>query len=212
MPASAAQIGFGAQLGRQAANLTTIAAAITASSSPQIVTPAAMTSIVIGTTLAIDTGNAALKEIVEVTAVTGTTFTAIFNVSHGTAISIALMVPVLEIVKLGGPGMKMDMKEVTNMASPSTYKEFIAGLREGGDITFEANYIPKDATQLNTQADLNAGVLSTWSLNMPGVPGATNTGIWMFSGYVASLAPVYPLDDRITVTGAIKITGKPVLW
>jgi hypothetical protein len=212
MPASAAQLGYGCQLGRQGATLTTIAAAITANASPQAVTPASMTSIVVGTTLAIDTANAALKEIVEVTLAPGPTFSAIFNVSHGTAINIALMIPVLEIVKLGGPGMKMDMKEVTNMLSPNTYKEFIAGLREGGDITFEANYIPKDATQLNTQADLHAGTLSSWSLNMPGVPGATNTGIWMFSGYVASLAPVYPLDDRITVTGAIKITGKPVLW
>jgi hypothetical protein len=34
----------------------------------------------------------------------------------------------------------------------------------------------------------------------------------MFSGYVASIAPTFPLDDRITVTGTIKITGKPVLW
>jgi hypothetical protein len=212
MPASSAQLGYGSQLGRQGANLTTIALAITANASPQVVTPAAMTSIVIGTILAIDTGNAALKEIVQVTAVTGSTFTAIFNVSHGTAINIALMIPVLEIVKLGGPGMKADMKEVTNMLSPNTYKEFIAGLREGGDITFEANYIPKDATQLNTQADLHAGTLSSWSLDMPGVPGSTNNGIWMFNGYVASIAPTIPLDDRITVTGTIKITGKPVLW
>ena len=212
MPASAAQLGYGSQLGRQGATLTTIAAAITLNASPQIVTPASMTSIIVGTILAIDTGNAALKEIVQVTAITGSTFTAIFNVSHGTSINIALMVPVLEIVKLGGPGMKADMKEVTNMLSPSTYKEFIAGLREGGEITFEANYIPKDATQLNTQADLHAGTISSWSLAMPGVPGATNNGIWMFSGFVASLIPVYPLDDRITVTGAIKITGKPVLW
>jgi len=189
-----------------------IALAITLNASPQVVTPASMTSIIVGTILAIDTGNAALKEIVQVTAITGSTFTAIFNVSHGTSINIALMVPVLEIVKLGGPGMKADMKEVTNMLSPSTYKEFIAGLREGGEITFEANYIPKDATQLNTQADLHAGTISSWSLAMPGVPGATNNGIWMFSGFVASLIPVYPLDDRITVTGAIKITGKPVLW
>src|SRR5712664_2364867 len=123
MPASSAQLGYGSQLGRQGANLTTIALAITANASPQVVTPAAMTSIVIGTILAIDTGNAALKEIVQVTAVTGSTFTAIFNVSHGTAINIALMIPVLEIVKLGGPGMKADMKEVTNMLSPNTYKE-----------------------------------------------------------------------------------------
>src|ERR1700719_745218 len=152
MPASQAQLGFGSVLGRRGATLTTIAAAITANASPQVVTPAAMTSIVVGSVLFIDTANAGVMEVVEVSAVTGTTFTAIFNNSHGTAINIALAIPLLEIIKIGGPGMKADMKEVSNMASPNTYKEFIAGLREGGDISFEGNYIPKENT--NSQATL----------------------------------------------------------
>src|SRR5260370_8247205 len=145
MPVSQAQIGYGCVLGRRAATLTTIAAAITLNAAPQIVTPAAMTSIVVGSILAIDTGNPTLTEIVEVSAITGTTFTAIFNVTHGAAINIALQTPLLEVFKLGGPAMKADMKEVSNMASPNTYKEFIAALREGGAITFPGNYIPKDS-------------------------------------------------------------------
>ncbi|HXM32296.1 MAG TPA: phage tail tube protein [Chthoniobacterales bacterium] len=210
MAVSQAQVGYGTVLGRRAATLTTIAAAITLNASPQVVTPAAMTNIAIGTILAIDTGNAALTELVEVSAITGSTFTAIFNVTHGTAINIALMVPLLESIKFGGPGMKADMKEVSNMMSPSTYKEFIAGLREGGDITFEGNYIPKEATlsQQNARTDFEGGVLSNWCIALP----AAGTGIWMFSGYVTALTPAYPVDDRITVTGTIRITGKPVLW
>src|SRR2546430_1988856 len=136
MPASQAQLGYGCVLGRRGSTLTTIALAITANAAPQAVTPASMTSITVGALLAIDTGNPALTEVVEVSAAPGPTFSAIFNNSHGTSINIALMIPVLEIVKLGGPGMKADMKDVSNMASPNAYKEFIAGLRDGGDITF----------------------------------------------------------------------------
>jgi len=55
---------------------------------------------------------------------------------------------------------KLSATEVSNMGSPNTYKEFIAGLRDGGEITFEGNYIPKDATQINVRADLDAGTLS----------------------------------------------------
>src|SRR5437899_6247996 len=207
MPVSQAQLGYGCVLGRRGATLTTIAAAIAANAAPQVVTPAVMTSILLGSDLAIDTGNVAVTEVVETSAVTGTTFTAIFNNSHGTNINIALMIPLLEVFKLGGPAMKADMKEVSNMASPSTYKEFIAGLREGGDITFEGNYIPKESTlsQQNVRTDFEGGVLSNWSLALP-VPG---TGIWMFTGYVMSLAPSYPLDDRIVVSGVLRITGKP---
>lgn len=210
MPASQAQIGYGCVLGRRAATLTTIAAAITLNASPQIVTPAAMTNIVVGTILAIDTGNPTLTEIVEVSAVTGSTFTAIFNVTHGTAINIALMVPLLEVFKIGGPVMKADMKEASNMGSPNTYKEFIPGLRDGGTITFEGNYIPKENTnsQIQARQDFESGTLSNWCIALP----AAGTGIWMFSGYVSDLSPAYPVDDRITITGTLKVTSKPVLW
>lgn len=209
MPVSQAQIGYGCVLGRRAPVFTSIAAAITANASPQVVTPALMTGIAVGTILAIDVGAAAL-EIVEASAITGTTFTAIFNNSHGGGSSVAIMVPLLEVFKLGGPAMKADMKEVSNMASPNTYKEFIAALREGGDITFEGNYIPKELTlsQQNVRVDFEGGVLSTWCLALP----VAGTGIWQFQAMVMSLSPVIPLDDRIVVSGVLRITGKPILW
>src|SRR5579859_5320025 len=203
MPVSQAQIGYGSVLGRRGATLTTIALAITANASPQAVTPAAMTSIVVGSILFIDTGNTGVMEVVEVSSVTGSTFTAIFNNNHGANINIALAVPLLEVIKIGGPGMKADMKEATNMSSPNTYKEFIAGLREGGDVTFEGNYIPKESTssQSNLRTDFEGGVLSYWALALP----AAGSGIFMFQGYCSALTPAYPLDDRITVTGTLKI-------
>lgn len=210
MPASQAQLGYGSVLGRRGATLTTIALAITANAAPQAVTPAAMTSIVVGTVLFIDTGSAALQEVVEVSAVTGSTFTAIFNNSHGTAINIALAVPLLESIKYGGPGQKADMKEVTNMLSPSGYKEFISGLREGGQITLEGNYIPKESTssQTNLRTDFEGGVLSFWALALP----AAGSGILMFQGYCDGLTPAVPLDDRITFSATLRITGKPILF
>jgi hypothetical protein len=210
MPATQALLGYGCQLGRQGSTLTTIAAAITANAAPQAVTPAAMTSITVGTILMIDTGTPAVKEPVYVSAAPGPTFSAIFNNSHGINSNIALCIPILEIIKIGGPAMKADMKEASNMASPNTYKEFIAGLREGGDITFEGNYIPKEATlsQQNLRVDFEGGASPFMTLALP-VAGA---GIWMFTGFVMSLTPAYPLDDRIVVSGVLRITGKPVLF
>ena len=71
----------------------TIAATITLSASPQVITPFAMTgnvqgvnwSIVIGTVLTVDTG--ATLETVLITAITSTTFTAIFAKSHSAGVS-----------------------------------------------------------------------------------------------------------------------------
>src|SRR6266571_4519647 len=59
---------------------TTLTAAVTANAAPQAVTPASMTNIVVGSNIIIDTGASA--ETVNVTAVTATTFTAIFGKNH----------------------------------------------------------------------------------------------------------------------------------
>jgi hypothetical protein len=113
---------------------------------------------------------------------------------------------VTETVKLGGPVMKMDMKEVTEMLSPNTFKEFIAGLRDGGQVTFELNYLPKDAVQTKLITDFQLGTNKKWQIVLPG-----SLGTWSFSGFVSDLSPAIPIDDRATVTGTIKITGMPTL-
>jgi Lambda phage tail tube protein, TTP len=210
MAATQAQIGFGCVLGRLGATLTTIAGAITGSGSPQAVTPASMTSIVVGAILGIDTGVEAVEEAVEVTLAPGPTFTAIFNNSHGGGMNIALYVPLLETIKAAGPLMKMDMKEASNMQSPSTYKEFIAGLRDGGTVTFEGNYVPKgaDNSQANLRTDFESGLIQNYCLALP----LAGSGIWVFDAYVQDIAPAYPIDDRVTYTGTLKITGKPLLF
>jgi hypothetical protein len=115
--------------------------------------------------------------------------------------------PVIEVIKIAGPLMKSDIKEVSNMGSPNTYKEFIAGLRDGGTITWEGNYIPKDASILPIKGtDFDAGTSSSWTIVIAG-----SLGTWTMTCLVQDIAPAYPVDDRITYAGTLKVTGKPVL-
>jgi|ERR1700682_3904043 len=113
---------------------------------------------------------------------------------------------VTETIKLAGPAQKMDMKEATNLLSPATYKEFIAGLRDGGTIAFEGTYIPKDAVQARLRADFDAGTLKKWQIILPSA-----LGTWAVSGFVADISPTLPLADRMTYSCTIKITGQPIL-
>lgn len=213
MPASSAALGYGAQLARQAANLTTIALAITANASPQAVTPAAMTSIVVGSLLAIDTGSATVKEVVKVTGTTGSTFTAIFRNNHGTAISIALMVPVVELISLTPPGLKCDALDATHLASDFTHREYIAGVPEGGEVAFQGHYIPTNATQLIINTDSQGRAKSTWCVDMGETPGVDNQAIWQFDGYVTEIHPANITPNTLfNFSGKIKVTGKSFLY
>jgi hypothetical protein len=61
---------------------TTLSAAITSGAAAQAATPASMTNIIVGSSILIDDG-AATAETVTVTAVTATTFSAVFTQNHG---------------------------------------------------------------------------------------------------------------------------------
>jgi prepilin-type N-terminal cleavage/methylation domain-containing protein len=67
---------------------TTLTGGVTASTTPQTVTPASMTGISVGSSLAIDTG--AAFEMVTATAATASTFTAVFAKAHAGGASVLL--------------------------------------------------------------------------------------------------------------------------
>jgi hypothetical protein len=219
MAVSGAKLGYQTILGRQGANLTTIATSIVADPvNAQSVTPASTAGIAVGEVLEIIDSGGAGRELVCVTVVGGGAFSAIFQNNHtGPGIIVAPFVAVLEDIKLTGPNQKLDTKDVTHMQSPNGYKEFIAGLREGGEITFEGNYIPKSASQLASLSDFQAGTVSNWCIALArevvaGALTGKTMGIWSAAGLLIALSPSEPVDDRMTYTGTIKISGKPVLF
>ena len=79
-------------------------------------------------------------------------------------------IPVEETYKVGGPNQKLDTKDASNFLSPNGYKEFIAGMREGGEFTWEGNYLPKETGQLQLNTDFQAGSLKNFRFILPGSP------------------------------------------
>src|SRR6185312_9756784 len=45
-----------------------------------------------------------------------------------------------------GPGMKADTIDVSNHNQATQYKQFISGMKEGGDVKFELFFDPTDTT------------------------------------------------------------------
>jgi len=118
--------------------------------------------------------------------------------------------PVVELTNIGGPTETMDPIDITSHDSDDAYREFVAGLRNGGDISFEGNFIKGDATgQIAMHTDFQAGTKRAWIIKHPGwaagVPQVSG------NGYVTAFSMAYPYEDKISVSGTIKITGKPVL-
>lgn len=108
-----------------------------------------------------------------------------------------------EVTSIKGPDQKRDMKDATNMQSPGSAKEFIAGLKDNGTLSFDISWVPGDAQHDGLQADFDNGTLRNFKIVLPVAFGKTIS----FAALVESLSGVIPVDDKITRTIGLRISG-----
>lgn len=107
------------------------------------------------------------------------------------------------------PQVEADEHEVTHLKSPDRMKEFIAGLRDGGDMTVQLNYVPGGATDLLLTAAAETGDTRAIRIIIPDDSGTGNAAwVWKTFGWVKRYTP----DDMqpnapMTATLIIRITG-----
>jgi predicted secreted protein len=112
---------------------------------------------------------------------------------------------VAEITKIQRSGSKMDIVDVTNMDSIGAYREKLPTLLDGGDISFDALYIPHDPTQQALQTQFDTRALGAWSIILPNALGS-----WAFNAYLTTCDFDLSVDKASTLSGKLAITGKPV--
>jgi predicted secreted protein len=119
-------------------------------------------------------------------------------------------IKIAELQTIQRSGSKSDLADVTNMESIGGYREYLATLRDAGDVSFSGNYIPNDATQQQLQTLFDGATLSAWQIVLPPGDGyPTSLGTWAFNAYVASNDYDLPHDKEGKISGKLKITGKP---
>lgn len=117
---------------------------------------------------------------------------------------------VVEMTSISGPSQSADTIDVTNHDSADQFREFLAGLRDGGEVTFEGNFIQGDTDgQIAMHTDFQAGTKRTWTIQMPG--WVASAPQFSGEGFLTAFSVDFPFDGKISVSGTIKVTGKPVL-
>lgn len=109
-----------------------------------------------------------------------------------------------EILSVTPPNPQVATVEATHMASPNRRREYIAGLIEDGEGTFEMNYVPGSATDILIRAALADGVTRSYKIVLPdGDAGWEITGDCVVTGYERNP----PIDDRMTAVLTVRFTG-----
>lgn len=112
---------------------------------------------------------------------------------------------VAEVKDITPPPFSRDSIEVTNQDSSGGWREFIAGWRDGGELTFEVNWLPTNATQ-----DQNTGLVAqfldddnhNYRVILPDAIATIS-----FAGHITNIEGDLPLEDAGTASVTIKVSG-----
>ena len=117
---------------------------------------------------------------------------------------------IAEVKDISGPGLEMTQEEATSHDSTNGWREFVSTLADGGEVSFEVNFIPTDGTQdasTGLIADFEARTLRNFQLVFPDTGSTT----WGFAANVSGFEPAEPVDGLLTASVTLKISGEPTL-
>lgn len=117
---------------------------------------------------------------------------------------------IFEALSISGPGMTADVIDVTSHSSTGGFREFIGGLKDGGEITFDVNLDPTNATHNDTvglRRLLLDGTVRAYQMHYTDTAASTDT----FNGVVVGFEVSAPVDAQLMASMTIKITGPVTL-
>lgn len=128
-----------------------------------------------------------------------TGYSATFGIYNGSTYDL-----VAEVVSIKSPNYSREAVDATHLSSDDGYREFIAGIRDAGEVSITLNYLASASDALIAAIDAGTDSFQITS------PGSTIT--ITFSGICTAYdIGEMTVDDKITATATFKISGKPTL-
>lgn len=115
---------------------------------------------------------------------------------------------ITEVIDISGPEQKAEKDDVTNQSSPNFYKEWIPTLLDGGDVSFNCNYVPGDSAQGGLLTAMQARTLEAFTLTPPS-PYASS--VISFDAYVTDWDIKTPHNKKATLQIKLAVTGPVTL-
>lgn len=106
-----------------------------------------------------------------------------------------------EVFNITPPSFVADRVEVTHMQSPSRTREYKPGMITPGTASLQMNFIPGSPSDILVRAMQVAGTSTTHRITFP------NDVTWEFEAAIESYEPADPVDDRMTATVNITVSG-----
>lgn len=112
---------------------------------------------------------------------------------------------IAEVVSVTPPSLTRDAIDATHSESPEKWREFIPGLRDGGEVTLEVNFIPGGLGTAAILATFNSDDRINARIQFPDSPVTT----WQFTAFITAFNPEAPFDDKMSASVTFKLSGIP---
>ncbi|MDW9773084.1 phage tail protein [Sinorhizobium meliloti] len=113
-------------------------------------------------------------------------------------------VEVAEVINVTPGEATADRIDATHMQSPGRRREYISGLIDNGEATFEINWVPGNATDELLRGLFDSGETVEHRITFPGAaPRVTVT----FDAAIIGYSKAIPIDDRMTATITVAVSG-----
>lgn len=127
----------------------------------------------------------------------------IYEIWDATA-SPPAFVEIAEVYNVTPGAAVADRIDATHYQSPDRRREYIAGLIDNGEATFEMNWIPGNDSDVMIRELMTSGEIQEHRVTFPG--GARVT----YDASIIGFEKDIPVDDRMTATITIAVSGAEV--
>ena len=111
---------------------------------------------------------------------------------------------IANVTEIEGPEFERETIDVTAHDSPNGYREWLGGLKDGGEVSLTVNYDPGDHDAIFD--DLGDTVARDYKVVWPG-----GIGNWAFKAFLTGFSPSAPIDDKLSAELTLKVTGAPTI-
>jgi len=119
--------------------------------------------------------------------------------------AVADWVALAEVNSISGPSMSRETIDVTSLDSTGGYREIIAALRDGGDVSLSMNFTRANYALMKT--DFESNTLQNYQIALP---DDDNTCI-EFTALVMELPLNITVEDKVTMDVTMHVSGQPSL-
>ncbi len=117
---------------------------------------------------------------------------------------------IAEVRDISGPKLEQETEEVTSHGSPGGWKEYVGTLLSAGEVTFDLNFVPTEATH-NPSTGLIADLKNRVKRNFQLVFPDASTTTWAFTALVTGFEPDEPVAGSLSAAVTLQVTGQPTL-